>query len=98
VNPWDGVMQWETMRLGMNTEKILHNHATKNYVVQTPGSDKQAAVLTCDVINEFGHSNTEISIPPGSLVLHGCKDTSLIDIISTGLHKKAKAPKSNSPQ
>lgn len=97
INPWDATMQWETTRAGENTNKILHNHATTNYKVGALGDRKTPTVLTCDVINDFAHSNEELHVPYDALVIHGCKDTSLIDLVASGGLRKQKAPKSNTP-
>jgi hypothetical protein len=91
TSPWDALMQWETTRLGYPTTKIVHNHGTKNYKVVEPMT-KDGAVLSCDLVNEWGISTTELHIPSDALVIHGCKDTSLIDLVmSKALFKAPKA-------
>lgn len=98
--PWDVLMQWETTHRGTNTDKIIHNHSTAGYQVVAPG------VVSCQTTTSPTRSVTQIEIPPTALVFHGCKDTSLIELVTKGLlykentpkkEKKTKAPKSNVP-
>ena len=82
--PFDALMQWETSRAGYPTDKILHNHATKEYKLVEALTPEHPATLTCEVINEWGISTDKLVIPITALVVHGCKDTSLIDLVSSG--------------
>jgi hypothetical protein len=82
--PWDTTMQWEVVPRCTPTDKIIHNHSTKDYKV----ADGQ---LTCSFATEPSRSTKTPIIPKEALVFHGCKDDSLIKIISSGaLDKKAK--------
>lgn len=95
TTPFDVMMQWETSRRGEHTDKILHNHATNNYKVVQPMTDDQPAILSCDVIHSWGRSKKEITVTKDTKVIHGCKDTSLAEIIKNGGLTKQPRVKSN---
>lgn len=75
--PWDVTMQWEISPKCTNTDKIIHNHSTKGYKFVNPNK------LTCELVSQPSRSKTEIEIPDNALVFHGCKDTSLIEIVKS---------------
>jgi hypothetical protein len=78
--PWDVTCQWEIVPKATATDKIMHNHSTKAYKVIEDNK------LSCQLVSEPSRSKTEITIPEGTLVFHGCKDTSLIDIVKEKPH------------
>jgi hypothetical protein len=71
-------------RRGQITAKIVHNHGTKNYAT-TDGTH-----FTCKVVGGSPLSKEEITLHAEALVLHGCKDSSVMDFVLDSL----KAPKS----
>lgn len=82
--PFDVMMRWEMKRGALHTNKIINNHATKNYKVVEPFIGNKPATLSCDVINKWAVSSETVIVTKETLVIHGCKDNSLQDIILNG--------------
>lgn len=91
--PWDVLTRLEVVPNAAPTEKIFHNWGTKNYKYHGDGK------FTCDLAVTPTRSTSEFTIPPTTLVIHGCKDTSLIDILMEDIYPngnsedKFKTPK-----
>lgn len=83
--PWDVSCQWEVTPKATDTNKIVHNHSTKEYK-QTEGNK-----YSCKLVSEPSRSKTDITIPEDALVFHGCKDTSLLDIVKSSFGQKSKS-------
>lgn len=83
--PWDVTCQWEFVPKSTDTPKLVHNHSTKEY----KQVDKNK--YTCKLVAEPSRSKTEVVIPDEALVFHGCKDTSLIDIVKSSFGQKGKS-------
>lgn len=83
--PWDVTCKWEIVPNATDTPKIVHNHSTKEY----KKGDKNN--YTCKLVAEPSRSKTEIVIPDEALVFHGCKDTSLIDIVKSSYGQTTKS-------
>ena len=84
--PWDALMRWEVKNAGVtNSPKIVHNHSTRNYKVV--GKNEMA----CEILAQPSRSKTTLTIPEEALLVHGCKDTSLVDIVSKSLEKAPEA-------
>ena len=77
--PFDRYMQWEVIPHAQNTDSIVHNHGTQNYEVSKDGKS-----LTCELASTPSRSSKTLTLPPEALVVHGCKDTSLIKLILAG--------------
>jgi hypothetical protein len=86
--PWDVTCQWEIVPKATATEKIVHNHSTKGY------KEVEKGKFTCQLVSEPSRSKTEIKITDDALVFHGCKDTSLIDIVKSSLTQSGQKTKS----
>jgi hypothetical protein len=84
--PWDVTCQWEIVPKATATDKIVHNHSTKGYKM-----DVEKGKYTCQLVSEPSRSKTEITIPDTALVFHGCKDTSLLDIVKSSFGQKSKS-------
>ena len=93
ATPWDALMQWETAKLGQETRKIVHNHGTANYKVAEPMLPGKDGVLSCEVVNPWGISTETLRIPADALIIHGCKDDTLINLVSSGALFKAPTNK-----
>jgi hypothetical protein len=86
--PWDVTCQWEVVPKATATDKIVHNHSTKGY------KEVEKGKYTCQLVAEPSRSKTEITIPDDALVFHGCKDTSLLDIVKSSLTQSGQKAKS----
>lgn len=75
--PWDVSCQWEIIPKATDTPKIVHNHSTKEYTEIEPNK------FICKLVAQPSRSKTEITIPEEALVFHGCKDTSLLDLVKS---------------
>lgn len=77
--PFDRYMQWETIPLAQNTNSILHNHGTQEYQISKDGKS-----LVCELASTPSRSSKSLVVPKDTLVIHGCKDTSLLSLASEG--------------
>lgn len=75
---------------GKHTNKIVHNLGTAEYI------HKEGNIFSCKNIKGSVLSREVITIGDDAVVLHGCKDTTMIDYIYGKFVKKPKA-KSSQP-
>lgn len=83
--PWDVSCQWEIVPKVTDTPKLLHNHSTKEY------KKLDSNTFSCNLVAMPSRSKTEVTIPDEALVFHGCKDTSLVDIVKSSIGQKSKS-------
>lgn len=83
--PWDVTCKWEITPRATDTNKILHNHSTKEY------KKLDNNTYQCKLVSQPSRSKTEVVIPEETLVVHGCKDTSLIDIVKSSYGQTTKS-------
>ena len=73
--PWDIYMQWEILPETTATTLIQNNWSTQNY-----RRDEHGRVV-CEAAKEHGKADP---VKPGTKILHGCKDGSLIRLLGQG--------------
>jgi hypothetical protein len=83
--PWDVSCQWEIVPKVTDTPKLLHNHSTKEY------KQLDSNTFSCNLVAMPSRSKTEVTITDEALVFHGCKDTSLIEIVKSSIGQKSKS-------
>lgn len=76
--PWELSMQWETARTHTDLGKVAHNPNTVKYEKTGPGQ------LSCTVLGQYTRAKNTTNITPDQLVFHGCKDTTIIDMVLSG--------------
>lgn len=78
VVPFDRYNQYEIVPRATHTDSIFHNHGTQKYKVKD-------GFLTCATVHAPTRSQTRFELPEGTLVFHGCKDDSLINLVRKGV-------------
>lgn len=89
--PWDLFLRHPMRRMGMaHTDVIADHWNTENYRIEN-------GVLLCDPkLTDANNKPTAVqragAINPNAVVIHGCKDGSLFDLIMAGLDTRALTP------
>ena len=79
TDPFDVVMQWETVKISHHTELIQHSWGTHKY-------SKKGARIECKAVaNRPGSSDYANPGSPRAVVVHGCKDSSLAKLVEDKL-------------
>lgn len=86
--PWDIYLQWEIVPTTKATELIQNNWATQHYRRDETGQ------VVCEAAKEHGKANP---VKPGTKILHGCKDGSLIRLLRQGAEAGGGATQDGPP-
>lgn len=84
--PWDVYIRWEVRPKAHVTEHIVFNRKSENYTRTSDGR------IACDPVSDDSITDP---VPSTTLVVHGCKDGSLIDLLNT---KPSEAPTQKAPK
>jgi hypothetical protein len=77
-DPFDVVMQWEVVPMSHHTDLIQHNWNTVRYLKKGPR-------VQCSSTGKHDSSEYANPISPRAVVVHGCKDGSLIKLVEDKL-------------
>lgn len=75
--PWDVFSRWEIAPKMHETIKIQHNWGTGNY----KKIGKGGTITVCEQVKKPTHHNYNAAVKKTTMVLHGCRDNSIRDIV-----------------
>lgn len=78
--PWDVFWRWEIIKHIHPTKLIQHNWGTGNYKRMGKGGHR----IGCEMVKPGANRDMAIEVNDDAVVLHGCRDNSLRNIILKG--------------